>query len=192
MDSQDNKLKITSRNQWNAAWSIPFFFVFYLLFIIWLILKDSETLLIQFMLIGSSCLIILGSLPVLYLHRQYLRENKGEEYKVLFDRIVCFKNGKRTEFLVHDIRQIVIRKSASADRGGIPILGIESYYCVDVYLKLEKYEGKPTIKRLNNPEFSMTCLLSPKVDEEIRKLKGVSIKRVKDGFNSIKSLRELS
>lgn len=186
MDSRNNKLKITEQNQWIALTSLLIFAIFILIGLIWLILKDSDALLIESMLIVCSIGFSLNALPVLYLHRQYFQVNKGEEYVIEEDKIIRWKMGKREEFLAKDISKIVIRKPMSMEKGGMPILGIESYYCVDVYLKAEMYDDL-TLDRLNKPELTLTCFLSPKIDYEARKLKNVRFERIKSGFNTVKS-----
>jgi len=175
----DKRLNITITNQLKAIWSI--FFVLGLTLFIVALLRFNKSAIIIF-----SIYFLADALPTIYLHWKYYRTNKGEEYMVLYDRLVRWKKGKRDEILSSDIKEIVIRKSASMDKGGIPFLGIESYYCVDVYLKAEMYDDL-TLDRLNKPELTLTCFLSPEIDQEVRKLKNVRFERIRSGFNTVKS-----
>lgn len=170
----DKLLKTSLKNQLSALSFLIVLIAFLFLFITWLLLKNSDPQLIESMLIVCGIGFSLNTIPVLFLHYDYWEINKGEVYEVLFDRLVRWRQGKREEILGSDIKEIIIRKSASMDKGGIPFLGIESYYCVDVYLN-------------SGNHLTLTCLLSPKIDLEIQKLKNIPIKRVKWLYNPVKS-----
>lgn len=168
MDGDRNKqFKITMRNHLSLHYH-TLILILIGIFCLYAFFNFEKDIIIIFIIFWS-----LDIIPVIFLHYDYWQVNKGEKYEVLFDRLVRWKDGKREEFLGSDIDKIIIRKSASMDKGGIPFLGIESYHCVDVYLKLGNH-------------LTLTCLLNPQIDLEIRKLKNIPVKRVKWGYNPIR------
>ncbi len=164
----DKRLKITTRNHLVLHYHTLILMMIGI-FCMHTIFNFEKDIVIIFLIFWA-----LDIIPVFFLHYDYWHTNKGEEYEVLFDRLVRRKEGKREEILGSDIEKIIIWKSASIDKGGIPFLGIESYYCVDVYLRAGNH-------------FTLTCLLSPKIDLEIQKLKNIPIKRIKWLFNPVKT-----
>lgn len=165
---QDKRLNITTRKHLKLHYH-TLILILIGVFCMYAIFNFEKDIVMFFLILWG-----LDIVPVLFLHYDYWEVNKGEEYVVLFDRLVRWKKGKRDEILSSDIKEIVIRKSASMDKGGIPFLGIESYYCVDVYLK-------------SGSHLTLTCLLSPKIDLEIQKMKNVPFKRIKWLYNPVKS-----
>ncbi len=134
-----------------------------------------------FLSFNKSALVIFGvfysidALPTLYLHRQYLRANKHKSYEILYDRLLEFNQGKRTEYLVSDMKQITVYLCPNLYKGSnFHFFGIESYYYARVELR-------------NGEHFFLTCLLHPKLDKKLKKLQGIIIERKKSFFPSLKS-----
>jgi hypothetical protein len=149
-----------------------------------------------FHIIGTSmmlgCLIYLGfepistmvfvitwvvyTVPTLIIYIEYLSKNNGQEIEVERDEIIVkYKNGEVKIYKITDLKKITVYKSASLDKGGIPILPTESFY----YARIEPKEGEDII---------ITCLMAYDVDVIIRRLSGVPYERRKTGFAFI-SLR---
>jgi|ETNmetMinimDraft_35_1059890.scaffolds.fasta_scaffold99882_2 hypothetical protein len=124
----------------------------------------------------SDAIVIFGiywvvySLPSLYLHMEYWLKNRGEEYELSASELIRRKRGEETVYKSEEIEEIVVYKSASLDKGGIPILGIESYYFARIYLK-------------SGEELLLTCLLSVKLEQILRQLTGIKMERKKRLFN---------
>ncbi len=160
--NMESKLKISFLNHLNALVSI--FILFAILLIALVLLKFNYSFLFIFS-IGFA----LDAVPALFLHFEYWLENKKANYEILFDRIILLKHGERTTYHLNDIEKIVLYKSASIDKGGIPILAIEPYHFARIITKTSE-------------ELIITCLLTSKVEEAIRQLKGIPIERKKRIF----------
>ena len=173
MDSRNNKLKITGQNRWYTSWSLILLPTFFLLIFLWLKLSNSDPLLVHSMFIAFGSGFLIDLLSTLYLHWQYYRVNKGEEYAIERDKIVRWKQGKQEEFLAKDIMLVNITLSpALYKKSNVHFMGIEAYYYACVYLK-------------NGEKLILTCLLHPKLDDILHQLKGVAIKRKKRVFNPL-------
>jgi len=92
--------------------------------------------------------------------------------EILPDRIRLEKDGEETVIALSDIKEIVIYKSASMDKGGIPITPMEAYFFARVYCK-------------NDKKYELTCLMDGNIDKSIRTLHGVEIFREKGLFNLV-------
>lgn len=110
--------------------------------------------------------------PALYLHIEYTHRNWGESISVAHDRIHIIKRGKETIYGMNDIQKVVIVKSASLDKGGIPLTAIESYYYYRILMK-------------SGEEIILTCILGPHFEELPKMFKGVTHERIKKFFCSI-------
>ncbi len=157
--------KILSHKLFNHLYALFSLFIVFLIFLIILIWQkfNNDALLIL------SIIFVIDALPALYLHIEYWLENYGNEYEILPDRIIFNKRGRITTYLVKDIKEIFIYKSASIDKGGIPFAAFESYYYARIITK-------------SGEELIITCLLTPKVEEVVRQLRGVPIIRKKRFF----------
>ncbi len=124
---------------------------------------------------NSSFVVVLGiffiidTLPALYLHIRYWIKNGGKQYKVDSNGIIQIRKNEERLIKKSDIQKIIVTKSASSDKGGIPILSIESYYFTRVVLK-------------TGEDLVLTCLVSPKIDKVLRNLNGVLFERKKCFF----------
>ena len=166
MGFQNNKLRITTGNQWHAIWTVPFALIGLFLAIIW---YDFN----QYGIIAASVWGVADAFPTLYLHWQYYRQNKGEEYDIFTDRIVRSKGGEKQEFLVKNILLITVHLSPALYKGSqMHFLGIEAYYYACIHLK-------------GGEQLLLTCLLDPKLDKTLKILEGVTIKRKKRVFNPL-------
>ncbi len=166
MEYHNNRLIVNFKHQINNIRSLLFLFVLVILGIVWF---SFETIMTITLVIGF----FIDAIPSLFLHFQYLRKNKGEEYKVLFDRIIQNKNGEQTEYLVSEMMLInIMLPPALYKKSSTQFLGIEAYYFACVYLK-------------NGEKLILTSLLHPKLDDILHQLKGVPIKRKSRLFNPL-------
>ncbi|HSH66220.1 MAG TPA: hypothetical protein VLB84_10590 [Bacteroidia bacterium] len=124
---------------------------------------------------NSDYLFILGSfhlvftIPVLYLHIEYSVKNAGEEIEISNNEVIIRKHRQKHKFSKDDLAKIIVYKSASLDRGGIPLSAMECYH----YTRLITTNGE---------EIIITCLMSRKLEEEVKKLSGVPYERKKSFF----------
>jgi hypothetical protein len=71
---------------------------------------------------------------------------------------LCISRDGREQIIERaDIEEIVIYKSASIEKGGIPITPMEAYYFVRIFDKAGK-------------RYDLTCLLDNKIDKSIKVL----------------------
>lgn len=92
--------------------------------------------------------------------------------EILSDMIRLEKEGEETVILNSDIKEIVVYKSASMDKGGIPITPMEAYFFARIYCN-------------NDEKYELTCLMDPNIDKSIRVLYGVRIFREKGFVNML-------
>ena len=128
-----------------------------------------------------SIIWIVYTLPVVYLHGEYYSKNGGQKLEIQDNAIVLHdKNGTVRRYANEDLKKIVVYKSASLDKGGMPLLPIEFYH----YAQIVPKQGD---------DIMVTCLMTPKVEEVVRQIKWVPYERKKRLFASLKfSLRILS
>lgn len=112
---------------------------------------------------------IIYTIPVLYLHTEYWIKNWSEKYEIKEGRIIKYNKRGKKIYNKEDIVKIILYKSASIDKGGIPILAMESYHYARIIMK-------------TGEELIITCLLTPKVDKAIQNFGRVAIQRKKRGF----------
>jgi len=118
------------------------------------------------------CYYALTVVPSFFLHISYYIRNKGTTSEILSDRIIIYKNQKETVIRSDEIKEIVVYKSASMDRGGIPITPMEAYFFVRIYDN-------------SNKKYELTCLMDTNIDKTIKVLQGVEIFREKGFFNMV-------
>lgn len=111
-------------------------------------------------------------IPALYLHLEYLLMNRGLSYEITTNEFIQGENDQERTIKVEEIDKVIVYKSASMDKGGIPFLAIESYYYARIILK-------------SGDEFILTRLLIPKLEEVIKSLKGVKFLRKKRLFCTV-------
>lgn len=161
-----NRLKLSFRNHFVALYSLLFLTILMIGILAWLRFDRPAVV-----IFGIFYLIDL--IPVLYLHIEYWLKNKNETYEVHFDELVQFKNGEKTIYKVSDIKKITVYLSpALYRRSNLHFLGIEAYHYARVYLT-------------SGEELIITCLLTPKVEKAVSRLRGVKIERKKRLFNPL-------
>lgn len=115
---------------------------------------------------------ILTVVPSFYLHIQYHLKNKGLVCQILPGRLCLSKNGQDQVIETSDIKDIVIYKAASIEKGGIPITPMEAYF----FVRVLDNAGKT---------YDLTCLMDPKIDKSIRLVGTVPIFTERGLFNSL-------
>ncbi len=153
-------LRMTIANNFKMARS-PII-TFFLTILAWLY-YDRD---MAFLVIGLICHAFLVTIPSLLIHISYYRKNKGEEIEVRSDSIIIRKNGKERTYFSEDLERIVIVKPASLDSWGIPLSAMDYYHFVRIITKA-------------NEEIYITCLMSTKVDQIVRQIRGVPFHRKK-------------
>lgn len=109
------------------------------------------------------------TLPVIYLHLEYYLANRGMEIVIENEKLtVISKNRNSQTFKFNELKEVRLYKSASLDKGGIPIMPTEPYHFVRIFTNSEE-------------QITITCLMYPKLDGVVDKLIGVQKIR-KRGF----------
>ena len=113
------------------------------------------------------------NIPAIFLHIEYLKRNKGEEYKLCSDRIVQRKNGLETVYNKEDIKNITVYVSPNYYRGDIYFTGFENYHFARILLNSGKV-------------LYLTSLLAPGgIDKVLSShLKDISYRKVKRLFST--------
>lgn len=131
---------------------------------------------LYFLEFNADALIVFGTIwliytvPVVYLHLEYFSRNKDEEYEIRDNEIVYRKLGEEILYKSQDIEKIIIYLSPSLYKNSnFHLLAIESYHFAEVRLKT----GKKLV---------LTCLLAPRIDKELKQIKGVLIEKRKKIF----------
>jgi hypothetical protein len=124
-------------------------------------------------LIVAGIYYLLFTLPSFYLHFEYAIKNAGEEITINHDEIIVRKNGKERRYSDTDLAEIIVYRSASLDKWGIPFTAMEYYHYARIITK-------------SGVEIIITCLLTPKVDEVVRRFGRVDYERRKSFFCSIR------
>lgn len=78
---------------------------------------------------------IIYTIPVLYLHVEYWIRSWDVKYEIKEGVIIQYKKNEKEVYNAEDILKIILYKSASIDKGGIPILAMESYHYARVVMK---------------------------------------------------------
>ncbi|MEO9805862.1 MAG: hypothetical protein ABJF04_21570 [Reichenbachiella sp.] len=111
-------------------------------------------------------------LPVVYLHVEYFFSNLTLKLSLETDKLVLNKGGKDLIYVFTDIEKVILYKSASIDKGGIPMSPMEMYHYARIITK-------------SGEELIITCLMVPKLSELLKQLKGVKLERKKRPFCTI-------
>lgn len=152
-----NHVKVTAFT-WQT--SIIYFLIAYFLDF------DREGTLVGFGLFG---LFIISSL---YLHGEYWIANYGQEIEIANQSLTITKKGISKNYPFSEMEKVILYKSASLDKGGIPVSPMEYYNYARIILK-------------SGEEIILTCLLSPKVDKITDQITGVEKERRKSFFNAL-------
>jgi hypothetical protein len=113
---------------------------------------------------------VLTVVPSFFLHINYYIKNRKLICEILPGAIIIEKAGERNVIEKKDIRELVVFKSASIDKGGIPITPMEVYFFVRVV-------------DCNGNKYDLTCLMDTKIDKSIKIVRGVNIRREKGLLN---------
>ena len=116
----------------------------------------------------------------MYLHIEYYLKNRGQHLEILEDEVILYdRNGQVRRYQNKELQKVILYKSASLDKGGIPLTPIESYH----YAHIVPKQGE---------EIIITCLMATDVEEAIKQIKWVPYERKKRLFASLNlSLRLL-
>jgi len=113
---------------------------------------------------------VIMTIPVIYLHIEYYLKNRGQEVIIKDEELtVISRKGNTYKFKLAELNKVVLYKSASLDKGGIPITPFELYNYARIITKSDK-------------QIIITCLMYPKLEEVINELKGVQKIRKKRLF----------
>jgi hypothetical protein len=113
------------------------------------------------------------SLPSFYLHLEYYFKNRGQRLEVLSNVVIFHdRDGQIRKFGHQDLQKIVLYKSASLDKGGIPLTPLESYH----YARIVPKQGEDII---------LTCLMAADVEQVIKQIKWMAYERKKRLFASL-------
>ncbi|EOZ96874.1 hypothetical protein A33Q_2184 [Indibacter alkaliphilus LW1] len=115
-------------------------------------------------------LFLVDAIPALYLHFEYWLKNKGEEYEVRDTELIRRIGGEETYYRNDEIEKIIVYLSPSLYKNSnFHLLAIESYHYAVVKLK-------------TGEELVLTCLLAPRVDKALKKMRGVLFEKRKRLF----------
>lgn len=90
------------------------------------------------------------------------------------DEVVFYKNNVEIRRFAHNaIRKIILYRSASLDKGGIPISPLESYHYAEIISK-------------NNEVLIITCLMSTDIKNALKNIRGVPMVKKRRLFASSK------
>lgn len=110
------------------------------------------------------------TLPVIYLHFEYYLANRGQKIIIENEELSVFtRRGNVYRIRFTELNKVILYKSASMDKGGIPLTPIEPYHYIRIFTKSEK-------------QIIVTCLMYPKLEEIIDQLKGIQRIRKKRLF----------
>ena len=100
------------------------------------------------------------------MHIKYLIKNYNVQIEITDTKIIEIKNNKKFFYLKSDINKVILCKSASLDKGGIPFSAMEFYYYIRIVLK-------------SNEEIIITCLLIDDLDKLLSEFQGIKLERKK-------------
>lgn len=120
-------------------------------------------------------------IPTMYLHIEYYLKNRGQHLEILENEVILYdRRGQVRRYQNKELQKVILYKSASLDKGGIPLTPLESYH----YARIIPKQGE---------EIIVTCLMAADVEEAIKHIKWVPYERKKRLFASLNlSLRLLS
>lgn len=115
---------------------------------------------------------LLFTIPALYLHIEYTIKNAGDVFEILPNSIKILAGQNNQEYNFSEINKIVVYKSASLDRMGIPFSQMEYYYFVRIFTKSEK-------------EIVITNLMGKNIDRFLINMSGIPQIRKRSFFCTI-------
>jgi hypothetical protein len=158
----ENKIQITFKNHLRALKWLFFYILLSLILMIYFYIESGSDGLFIIMIIALPQII-----PTIYLHSKYYCKNKSDICFIYEDKLEVINSNTKKTYFVDDISEIVIYKSANKD--GIPFLTFESYYFTNIFFK-------------NGNSLALTSLLDNKIEEKLKKIKGVPFNTV-NGFS---------
>lgn len=159
-------MKITISNHIRVA-SFHIFGTIIMFLTVWLFSFEKDIIMM------ACCIWVIYTIPALYLHIDYYNTNNGEKIEIYYDKIIVKKRGEQIKYNHEDLDKIIIYKSASLDKGGIPLNAMECYN----YIRITPKSGEDIL---------ITCLMRPSISEEILIMSGVKFERKKRFFCTTK------
>lgn len=100
----------------------------------------------------------------IYLHIEYIIENYKLEIEITENQFIVTKDNQRHFYSKSKVSKIILYKSASIEKGGIPFSAMEYYFYLKVVLD-------------SNEEILITCLLINDLDMLLSKFQGINFER---------------
>ncbi len=145
------RFEITGRNQFKALGVLIMGTMMMLLILLYFRFERS-------FLIVFSIMWLVYAIPTLILHVEYYFKNKNQIVEITNEDIKLFENGvEKINFQKQDIDKIELYKSGNLEARQIQFFAMESYH----FAKIRSKQGD---------EIFITCLLTPDVEMEIKKL----------------------
>lgn len=111
--------------------------------------------------------LVLNIGPALLIHYEYFKYNYKRKYEITNSGILEISDSNERKIEANEINRIVIYMPPSRYRQSeIKLLAIEEYYFAEVQLK-------------NNQNLILTCLLSTNLEQDLKVIENVVIKRKK-------------
>jgi hypothetical protein len=158
-------IKQTFRNHIKVLWIAIFTTILYAV-VLWFFRSERGALII--FLSGY----VLTVVPSFYIHISYAIKNKGMVCQILPGKICIVKNGKEQVIQCSDIEDITVYKSASIEKGGIPITPMEAYFFVRI---IDKGGNK----------YDLTCLMDTNIDKSIKIIGAIQTFVERGVFNTL-------
>lgn len=156
------KIKISLSN---SLYVLRFHLIGTILMIVFLLLYTSDYSLI--FICGIFWIIV--TVPVLLLHVDYYIKNRNQVIEISSENIKV-KIGERVQiFEMTDIDKIIIYKSASLDKGGFPIMAMESYNFIRIIFK-------------SKVNIVITCLMYKRPFNLIQRFPNIKFERKRSSF----------
>lgn len=144
---------------------LSFYFAWTLVFGILMFLFRNEP---AAFLIAFLYWAVITTLPVLVLHISYYLANHYDHVEISSDELRIKRKNQNIFLRNTDIDKIVIYKSRRLEQK-MQIHPLEVYFLVKVFAK-------------NGTRFTLTCLISPTIDEDVKIIRGVSLERKRTVF----------
>ncbi len=120
-------------------------------------------------LTGALAFYFITTSPALYLHWRYFKVNANQTIEINNTELRIRNNNHEISHLTSDFVKVIINKSASLDKGGIPLSALEYYY----FIKIINREKE---------EIIITCLMHQNIEAILPFLNGIPIERNKNIF----------
>jgi hypothetical protein len=157
------KCKITRKNHFKALEFILFLATFYIACVLYIGNKNGfEDHLLGFF----SIFMLISLLPVLHLHLEYYYYNRGVIFEInSYQKEINYtsKSGETETYNFDDLSKIVVYMAPSWHRkSSFQLLPFEQYH----YARIFRKSGKVII---------ITCLMTQRVEDAMRSIKGVPL-----------------